>query len=161
MKKPSRVAGRKPNAVASGPRHPSPAICHVTDVSAALIFHHGKLLVTRRHARSHLGGLWEFPGGKREPGETFKQCLVREIQEELGVTIAVGRLFESITHAYPEKTVQLKFFVCRLLNGEPQTLGCAAFKWVTRPELADYDFPAADVKLLQSLQNSPELWAQI
>ena len=159
MKKPSRVAGRKPNAVASGPRHPSPAICHVTDVSAALIFHHGKLLVTRRHARSHLGGLWEFPGGKREPGETFKQCLAREIREELGVTIAVGRLFESITHAYPEKTVHLKFFASRLVRGKPQPLGCAEWKWVAPSELAAHEFPAADAQLLQKLQLSPESWA--
>jgi len=78
-----------------------------------LIFHGGKLLITRRHAAAHLGGLWEFPGGKREPDETFEQCLVREIREELGVEISVGKLFESVTHAYPEKTVRLKFFVCR------------------------------------------------
>jgi 8-oxo-dGTP diphosphatase len=54
--------------------------------------------------------LWEFPGGKREPGETFEQCLVREIREELGVEISVGKLFESVTHAYPEKTVHLGFY---------------------------------------------------
>jgi mutator protein MutT len=149
VKKRSRVAGRKSNAVVPGPRH-------VTDVSAALIFHRGKLLITRRHARAHLGGLWEFPGGKREPGETFKQCLVREIHEELGVTIAVGRLFESITHPYPEKTVHLKFFVCRLLAGKPQPLGCKALKWVGKSELADHEFPAADARLLKKLQNSAE-----
>src|SRR5208283_2712027 len=65
------------------------------EVSAALIFRHGKLLITRRHAEAHLGGLWEFPGGKCELNETFEQCLIREIREELGVAIAVGKLFES------------------------------------------------------------------
>ena len=148
-------------AVASGPRHPSPATRHVTDVSAALIFHQGKLLITRRHTGAHLGGLWEFPGGKREPDETFEQCLAREIREELGVAITIGGLFESITHAYPDKTVHLKFFVCRLLHGRPQALGCAAVNWVGKSELSDYEFPAADARLLQRLQNSPELWAQI
>src|SRR5277367_6922560 len=98
-------------------------------VSAALIFRDGKLLITQRHADAHLGGLWEFPGGKLEAGETFEQCLVREIREELGVEISVGDLFEEISHTYPEKSVHLKFFLCRLLSGEPQALDCAAVKW--------------------------------
>jgi 8-oxo-dGTP diphosphatase len=122
------------------------------EVSAALIFHNGKLLVTQRHANAHLGGFWEFPGGKREVNETFEQCLVREIREELGFEISVGKLFEEITHAYPEKTVHLKFFFCKLISGEPKTLGCAAFKWIGKPELADYEFPAADAQLLAKLR---------
>jgi len=116
------------------------------------------LLIAQRPATAHLGGLWEFPGGKCEPGETFEQCLVREIREELGVDVSVGGLFESVTHAYPEKTVHLKFFVCRLPAGEPKPLGCAAVRWVARSELKDYAFPAADARLLEKLQNSPELW---
>jgi 8-oxo-dGTP diphosphatase len=126
------------------------------DVSAALIFRNGKLLITQRHADAHLGGLWEFPGGKREPGETFAQCLVREIREELGVIVAVGELFESVTHAYPEKTIRLEFFICRLAKGEPTPLGCAALQWVGQSELVDFNFPAADARLLQKLQNAPE-----
>jgi 8-oxo-dGTP diphosphatase len=122
------------------------------EVSAALIFRRGKLLIAQRHANAHLGGLWEFPGGKREPQETFEECLVREIREELGIEIFVGSLFEEITHAYAEKTVHLKFFICELFNGEPQTLGCAAFKWIEKSELADYEFPAADAKLLEKLR---------
>ena len=161
MKRQSKVEGRKSNAVASVPCRPPPATRHVTDVYAALIFRGGKLLITQRLAKAHLGGLWEFPGGKREPDETFEQCLVREIREELGVEISVGELFESVTHAYPEKTVHLKFFICRLLDGEPQPLGCKAVKWIGKSKLADYEFPAADVQLLQKLQNSPELWTQI
>jgi len=149
VKRQSKVEGRKSNAVVSGSRH-------VTEVSAALIFHDGKLLITRRHSDAHLGGLWEFPGGKREPDETFEQCLVREIREELGVEISVGKLFESVTHAYPEKTVRLKFFVCRLKRGEPQKLGCAAFKWIRAAELDNYQFPAADTKLLEKLPDSLE-----
>ena len=122
-----------------------------------MIFRGGKLLITRRHANAHLGGLWEFPGGKREPDETFEQCLVREIREELGVEISVGKLFESVTHAYPEKTVHLKFFVCRLERGEPQPLGCEAVKWASKSELADYEFPAADAELLEKLRDALEL----
>src|SRR5882757_10854262 len=92
-------------------QHPASSNQHrAIEVSAALIFHHGKLLIAQRHATSHLGGLWEFPGGKREAGETFEQCLVRTIREELGVEISVGELFEEIVHDYPEKSVRLKFF---------------------------------------------------
>ena len=123
-----------------------------------MIFHDGKLLITQRRARAHLDGLWEFPGGKRESDETFEQCLVREIREELGVEIAVGKLFESVFHTYPEKTVHLKFFVCRLERGEPQTLGCAAFKWINAAELDNYQFPAADTKLLGKIKKLLCLW---
>jgi mutator protein MutT len=129
------------------------------EVSAALIFRDGKLLITQRHVRSHLGGLWEFPGGKREAGETFAQCLVREIREELGVEISVGELFEEISHDYPEKSVHLKFFVCKLLSGEPQPLDCAAIRWVNKTELDDYKFPAADTQLLEKLKSPCRAWA--
>jgi 8-oxo-dGTP diphosphatase len=128
------------------------------DVSAGLIFRSGKLLITRRHADAHLGGLWEFPGGKRELGETFEQCLARELCEELGIQAKVGALFVSVTHAYPDKTVHLQFFLCRLPQGEPQPLGCAAIQWVKRDELTAYDFPAADAALLEKLQAASDLW---
>jgi mutator protein MutT len=126
----------------------------VVEVSAALIFRGGKLLITQRHAHAHLGGLWEFPGGKREAGETCEQCLVREIGEELGVEISVGELVEEIAHDYPEKSVHLKFFRCELLAGEPQPLDCAAVKWIGKAELAAHEFPAADAQLLEKLRGS-------
>jgi mutator protein MutT len=125
-------------------------------VSAALIFRDGKLLITQRLANSHLGGLWEFPGGKREAHETFEACLVREIREELGIEISVGELFAEISHDYPEKSVHLKFFLCKILRGEPQLLGCAAFRWVGKTELTDHEFPAADARLLEKLRGAGE-----
>jgi 8-oxo-dGTP diphosphatase len=124
----------------------------VIDVAAALIFRGGKLLITRRRDDAHLGGLWEFPGGKRELDETFEQCLVRELREELGVESSVGELFEEVTHAYPEKSVRLKFFICRLVRGEPQPLGCAAVKWAGKTDLDGREFPAADARLLDKLR---------
>lgn len=129
------------------------------DVSAALVFRDSKLLITQRHPEDHLGGLWEFPGGKREPDETFEACLARELKEELGIEVAVGNLVESLTHAYPEKTVHLRFFRCGWLRGEPQAIDCAGFRWVTAQELADYEFPAADARLLEKLKALPSLWA--
>ena len=132
----------------------------ILDVAAALVFREGKLLITQRHANAHLGGLWEFPGGKREPDETFETCLARELREELGIEVAVGGLVESLTHAYPEKTVYLRFYRCRWQQHEPQPLGCSAFKWVTAAKLKDYAFPAADARLLDKLRNDIELWGQ-
>ena len=132
----------------------------IIDVAAGLVFREGKLLIAERHADTHLGGLWEFPGGKREPEETFQECLIRELREELGIEVAVGELVESLTHAYPERTVHLRFFRCRWEKHEPQLLGCAAFRWVTTAELKDYKFPAADDRLLEILRSSPQLWRQ-
>lgn len=130
----------------------------IIDVSAGLVFREGRLLITQRMQGSHLAGKWEFPGGKREPGETFEQCLVRELREELHVETEVGQLIESLTHEYPEKTVHLRFFRCRLLRGEPRPIGCAACKWVTPETLPRHDFPDADARLLDILSNTPSLW---
>jgi mutator protein MutT len=130
----------------------------VIEVAAALVFRNGKLLITQRHRDSHLGGLWEFPGGKREPGETFEGCLARELREELGIEVAVGPLLESVTHDYPEKTVHLHFYRCRWTRHEPQRLDCADFKWVCLDELKRHNFPPADARLIEKLQNSPALW---
>lgn len=131
-----------------------PHIRNSIEVSAGLIFRSGKLLITQRHAGAHLGGLWEFPGGKREAHETFEQCLVRELREELGVDVQVGELFQSVSHDYGTKTVHLKFFLCRLTDGEPQPLDCAACKWVAEEELGLREFPEADAGLLTELRRS-------
>jgi 8-oxo-dGTP diphosphatase len=128
------------------------------EVAAGLVFRDGKVLITQRHARDHLGGLWEFPGGKRRASESFEECLIRELREELGVEVEVQQLVESVIHEYPERTVHLKFFRCQLRKHEPRSLECSALKWVCAEELDAYKFPAADARLLKRLQASPELW---
>jgi mutator protein MutT len=128
------------------------------DVAAGLVFRDGKLLIALRHDDAHLGGLWEFPGGKREREESFEECLVRELREELGIEVEIRDLIETDTHAYPERTVRLKFFRCAWKANEPQTLGCAAFKWVSAQELKDFEFPAADAVLLERLCQEKALW---
>jgi len=130
----------------------------IIDVAAGLLFRRGKLLITQRAAQTHLGGLWEFPGGKRETGETFEQCLYRELQEELGVEVSIVELIESLIHAYPTKTVRLNFYRCILQKGEPQALGCADLKWVGPGDLSQYQFPPADERLLEQLRNDARLW---
>jgi mutator protein MutT len=130
----------------------------VVEVAAGLIFHQGRLLIAQRHTKDHLGDLWEFPGGKREPGETFEACLYRELVEELDVRVQVGKLLHTVSHDYPEKSVHLRFFQCKLMAGEPRALGCQALAWVTREELRRYAFPAADAQLLQLLEANLGLW---
>ena len=130
----------------------------IIEVSAGLVFRDGKLLITQRHANAHLGGMWEFPGGKRECDETFEACLVRELKEELAIDVRIRDLIDTVEHAYPEKSVLLKFFRCDWLAHEPQALGCPAFAWVGREDLSRYEFPAADARLLQLLHDTPEFW---
>jgi mutator protein MutT len=128
------------------------------EVSAGLVFRDGRLLITQRPAGGHLAGLWEFPGGKREPGESYEECLRRELREELAIEVDIHELVESIDHVYPEKSVHLRFFRCAWKAQEPQALGCAAFKWVTTAELAAYAFPPADEKLLARLACEESWW---
>jgi mutator protein MutT len=131
---------------------------NVIEVSAGLVFREGKLLITQRRSKDHLGGLWEFPGGKRECDESDEGCLRRELREELGIEVEVKDLLESIQHDYPEKSVRLKFFRCILLKGEPSPIGCDAVAWVTAAQLAEYAFPEADLRLLGKLRASLQLW---
>lgn len=121
------------------------------EVTAAIIRQEGAILIAQRPDGSHLGGLWEFPGGKREAGESLEACLERECAEELGVTVSVGELVRVIEHAYPERRVALHFFECRLLDGEPRALGCKAVRWVTPGELSGFRFPPADATLIEDL----------
>jgi 8-oxo-dGTP diphosphatase len=132
----------------------------VIDVTAGLVFRAGRLLITRRPAGTHLAGLWEFPGGKLEPGETFEAALVRELDEELAIDVEVGELVEAITHDYPEKSVHLRFYRCRWTAREPHPHEVAAIAWITRDELADYEFPAADARLLDKLRANTALWQE-
>ncbi|MFM8470576.1 MAG: (deoxy)nucleoside triphosphate pyrophosphohydrolase [Limisphaerales bacterium] len=129
------------------------------EVSAGLVFRAGQLLITQRPAGGHLAGLWEFPGGKREPGESFEACLRRELHEELGVDVCVHEEIERITHDYPEKSVHLRFFRCTLADAtaEPRAIGCEAVAWVTRETLVNFEFPAADARLLAMLKTA-DLW---
>ena len=130
----------------------------IIEVAAGLIFRGGKLLITQRYPDAHQGGLWEFPGGKRDPHETFEACLVRELREELGIEVDVHETIDTIVHVYPERTVMLKFIRCTWRQNAPRALGCPDFRWVTRKELDDYEFPAADARLLARLRNGDALW---
>jgi mutator protein MutT len=128
------------------------------EVSAGLVFREGRLLITRRRMQDHLGGLWEFPGGKREPAESFEDCLRRELLEELGIEVRVGELAADILHAYPDKTVYLRFYRCVWVSGEPRPMGCEALAWVGMDDLSRYAFPAADRQLIEQLDRRRDWW---
>ena len=120
-------------------------------VTAAVIERGGEFLITRRPGGVHLAGYWEFPGGKCEPEESHAACLEREIREELGADVRVGREVFSISHSYPERIVELHFFACEL-TGEPRPLLGQEMRWVPRGELAALAFPPADDELIRILQ---------
>jgi mutator protein MutT len=130
------------------------------EVAAGLIFFQGKLLITQRKKDQHLGGLWEFPGGKREPEETYEACLIRELREELAIEVQVGCLIQEVEHSYPEKSVRIRFYMCTLLRGVPQALGCADFQWVKREALDTFKFPEADQELIRKLEIGKEFWME-
>lgn len=121
-------------------------------VAAAVIQRDGRYLITQRSAHTHLAGYWEFPGGKQEEGESLEACLVREVREELNVEVSEITPFIVIHHDYPDKSVDLHFFLCTLVKGELKALGCADFRWVHPEEFANFSFPPADEPVVTQLQ---------
>lgn len=123
-------------------------------VVAAVVDQGGSVLLTRRLEGTHLGGLWEFPGGKIEEGETHAQGLVRELREELGVNAEVGDLVLSTSHHDADRSVALYFYRCRLTGTPAPRLG-QQMRWVPRAELPSLEFPPADEALIRLLTESP------
>ena len=119
-------------------------------VTAAIIERDGRFLMARRLKGSHLEGLWEFPGGKIEPGESLEACLARELDEELGVPCRVGRLRLATAHEYPGRRVELHFFDCEI-DGDPRPLLGQELRWVGASELASLPLPEADAGLVALL----------
>ena len=123
-------------------------------VTAAIVERDDAFLLTRRHRGVHLEGLWEFPGGKCDPGETLGACLAREMREELAVDARAGREIFTVTHDYPERRVELHFLECEI-SGEPRPQLGQEMRWVPRYELAALEFPPADAELIELLAKRP------
>ena len=113
----------------------------------------GQLLIAKRPDDKLLGGLWEFPGGKQEDGESLPECLARELREELGISVEVGAFFVKVRHAYTHFKITLHVFNCAFLpeGGAPQAIECADWRWIDEAELEQYAFSAADRQVIAEL----------
>lgn len=112
-----------------------------------------QILIDRRRPEGMMGGLWEFPGGKLEPGETVEECIKREIWEELAIEIEVGKHLITIEHEYTHMRVTLTVHHCRHLKGVPQPLECDEIRWVTLAEIDQFNFPTANAQIIAALRN--------
>lgn len=110
-----------------------------------------QVLIDRRPQKGLLGGLWEFPGGKVEPGETIEACIQREIQEEIGIDIEVGAHLITVDHAYTHFKVRLEVYHCYHRSGEPQAIECDEVRWVSLEELNQFPFPKANLEIINAL----------
>lgn len=127
---------------------------HMTEVVAALIWERDRFMICQRPAHKTRGMLWEFVGGKVEPGESKEAALIRECREELGVTLAVENVVMDVTHAYPDMTVHLTLFEAVITKGQPQKLEHNDIQWITPDEIPHYDFCPADVDILAHIQKN-------
>lgn len=126
----------------------------MTEVVAALILDKNKFMICQRPANKARGLLWEFVGGKVEPGETKKQALIRECQEELAITLNVGEIFMDVTHEYPDLTVHLTLFHATIREGIPLKLEHNDIRWITVDEIDQYEFCPADVEILRRIKDA-------
>ena len=123
----------------------------MTEVVAALIWQENKFMICQRPSHKARGLLWEFVGGKVEPGETKEQALIRECREELAVTLSVGNVFMDVVHEYPDITVHLTLFSASITEGVPQKLEHNDIKWIAPSEISNYEFCPADVEILKKI----------
>ncbi len=123
----------------------------VIEVVAGVICRQDTVLIARRPEGVHMGGLWEFPGGKREPGESIFDALKRELHEELGIAIREEYAFMTIRHAYPDKQVLLEFRYVTAFDGEPVGREGQCVQWVSRQALAGFRFPEANQSVVNAL----------
>jgi len=122
-------------------------------VAAALIRDGDRFMICQRPANKARGLLWEFVGGKQEPGEELDTTLIRECREELGVTVEPRGIFTSLVHEYPDLTVELTLYNAVITEGEPQKIEHNDIKWITKNEIGDYEFCPADKQILEMIKS--------
>ena len=133
-------------------KKPRKTLPHYDVVAAVTVREDRRVLVAQRRPQDMLGGLWEFPGGKREDGETLEAALGRELQEEMGVTLEVGEQMTVVRHAYTHFRITLYAFECRLSAGEPQCLECADFRWAALDELSTLPMAVTDRRIARVVE---------
>jgi 8-oxo-dGTP diphosphatase len=127
----------------------------MVDVVAALIWDEDKFMICQRPASKARGLLWEFVGGKVEPGETKPQALIRECREELAVTVDVGEVYMELVHEYPDIKIRLTLFNAAIAEGTPQMLEHNGIRWIRVDEIPNYSFCPADTEILEKLMSGP------
>lgn len=124
----------------------------MTEVVAALIWDRDTFMICQRPAHKARGLLWEFVGGKVEPGESMEDALIRECREELNITVAVDELYLQVVHEYPDISIRLSLFHCRIASGTPELLEHADLKWIHPAQIPDFDFCPADEEILAKIR---------
>ena len=123
----------------------------MTDVVAALIWDNGRFMICQRPAHKARGLLWEFVGGKTDPGETMEEALIRECREELGITVSVGDVYMQVIHDYPDILIRLTLFHCTIAEGTPKLLEHNDLKWILPSQIPEFDFCPADEDILAKI----------
>ena len=111
----------------------------------------GEVLIDQRLEEGLLGGMWEFPGGKQEPGESIETCIARELKEELGITVMLGEELITVDHAYSHKKLRFVVHLCTWESGDPQPLASQQVRWVRPEDLGNYAFPAVNARIIEAL----------
>lgn len=124
----------------------------IIEVAVGLICRNGRYLIARRKPGSHLAGFWEFPGGKRETGESLTECLQRELLEELGIRVDLPVPYRIIRHDYMDRIIELHFFRCAIEKGDPAPIDCEEIRWVHPKDLTQFEFPPADYAIIEALR---------
>jgi len=131
---------------------PKKKVPHIIVGAAVVMNSKGKILIAQRRAEDMLGGLWEFPGGKQEAGETIEECVARELKEELDIQIEVGEFLVTVKHAYSHFTMELHTYFAKIKSGRPKTLECQNFQWLERSNLRNVPYSKADLKIIEALE---------
>lgn len=145
--------GKKTGSPADFPKKaPRKKIPHIIVGAAVVMNGQGEVLVAQRRAEDMLGGLWEFPGGKQEAGESIEECVARELKEELGICIEVGEFLVKVKHAYSHFTMDLHTYFAKIKTGRPKALECQGFQWLEISSLRKLPYSKADLKIIDELE---------
>jgi A/G-specific adenine glycosylase len=131
---------------------PKKKVPHLVVGAAVVTNRRGEVLIAQRRDEDMLGGLWEFPGGKQETGETVQQCIVRELQEELGITVEIGDFLMTVNHAYSHFTMEMHTFFARIRSGRPRPLHCKDYQWLKISDLRRVPYSKADLYIIDALE---------
>lgn len=131
---------------------PKKKVPHIVVGAAVVINRKGEVLIAQRRDQDMLGGLWEFPGGKQEMGETIRQCITRELKEELGINVEVGGFLVTVKHAYSHFTMELHTYFAKIKSGRPRPLHCQDYQWLEISDLRKVPYSKADLKIIEALE---------